>query len=184
MEVEEAARKYTYEDYLNRDDDVRYELIDGVTHLMATPARIHQQISSELHGQLYVFLRGKQCRVYAAPFSVRLGVGEGRDTVLEPDIVVVCDKERLDDRGIDGAPDLVVEILSPSTQKKDKTVKFNKYLEHGVKELWYISPDDSTVTVHILKDGEYVTRIYDESDTVAVHTLEGCVINLQEVFAD
>ena len=182
MEVKEAARKYTYEDYLNRDDDIRYELIDGVIHMLASPARVHQGISGEIHVQLYNFLKGKPCKVYYAPFTVRLSVGQGADTVLEPDLVVICDMSILDDRGCKSAPDMVIEILSPSTSKKDTTIKYNKYLQAGVKEYWVVSPDDKTVIVHILKDDEYVTKAYDDNDTVHVHVLEGCEIYLPDVF--
>ena len=184
MKVEEAVRKYTYEDYLNRDDDVRFELIDGVIHMLETPATINQQISGEIHAQLHDFLKGKPCKVFYAPFGVRLSVGKGSDTVLEPDLLVICDRSKLDNRGIGGAPDLVVEILSPSTSKKDKTIKFKKYLEAGVRELWIVEPADKTVTVNILRDGEYVARTYDDSEILPVHILEGCRINLQEVFAE
>ena len=182
MEVKEAARKYTYEDYLDRDDEVRFELIDGVIHLMASPGRAHQEVLGELHLQFYSFLRGKPCKVYFAPLGVRLSVGEGADTVLEPDLLVVCDMTKLDDKGCNGAPDMVIEIMSPSTSKKDKTIKYNKYLQAGVRELWYVEPIDKTVSVYILKDGEYVARAYDNTETVPVHVLEGCMINLPEVF--
>ena len=185
MEVNEAAKKYTYEDYMNRDDDVRFELIDGVMYMMSTPASAHQQILAGLHGQLYNFLKGKPCKAYFAPFGVRLSVGEGKDTVLEPDLVVICDKSRIDDRGIAGAPDLVVEVLSPSTSKKDKTLKFYKFLQAGVRELWYIDPADKTVTAYLLRDGEYVLGgIYTDTDSAPVRILDGCLINLQEVFED
>ena len=184
MKVEEAVRKYTYEDYMNCDDDIRFELIDGVIHMMATPSRFHQQILGELYVPVYNFLKGKPCKVYFAPFSVRLSVGKGSDTVLEPDLIVICDKSKLDDGGIDGAPDMVVEILSPPTSKKDRTIKFKKYLQAGVRELWFVDPADKTVIVNILKDGEYVVSAYDDSDIVPVHVLEGCRINMQDVFAD
>ena len=182
-EVKEAARKYTYDDYLSRDDDdARYELIDGVIYLLASPARVHQGISGELYVQLHGFLKGRPCKVYYAPFTVRLSVGQGADTVLEPDLVVVCDESILDKQGCVGAPDLVIEILSPSTSKKDMTIKFNKYLQHGVKEYWIVDPDNNTVIVHILKDGEYYSKAYDDSDTIPVHVLEGCKVYLPDVF--
>lgn len=181
-EVKEAARLYTYEDYLSSDEDIRYELIDGVIHMLATPARVHQGISGEIHVQLYNFLRGKPCKVYYAPFTVRLSVGEGADTVLEPDLVVICDMSKLDDRGCKGPPDLVVEILSPSTSKKDMTIKFYKYLQAGVKEYWIVYPDNKTVAVHILKDGKYYANTYSDEDTIPVHVLEGCKVYLPDVF--
>ncbi|MCL1835153.1 MAG: Uma2 family endonuclease, partial [Oscillospiraceae bacterium] len=183
-EVNEAVRKYTYEDYLNRDDDVRFELIDGVIYLMANPGRAHQEIVGELYFQLAGFLRGKQCKVYLAPFGVKLSVGEGADTILEPDLFVVCDRSKLDDSGHNGGPDMVIEVLSPSTSKKDRTIKFDKYLQSGVRELWFVDPVDKTVIVHILKNGEYFSKAYDDKGTVSVHVLDGCTIVLPEVFAD
>ena len=182
MEVKEAARKYTYEDYLNRDDEVRFELIDGVIHMMAPPAQAHQEVSGELHLQLANFLKSKPCKVLYSPFGVRLNAKTGDNTILEPDLLVVCDMSKLDGKSCNGAPDMVIEIMSPSTSKKDKTIKFNKYLQAGVRELWYVDPADKTVSVYILKDGEYVARAYDNTETVPVHVLEGCMINLPEVF--
>ena len=183
-EVNEAVRKYTYEDYLNSDEDERFEIIDGIIYMMASPARVHQGILGELYLQLASFLKGKPCKVYVAPFSVRLSVGEGADTVLEPDLVVVCDKAKLDDRGCVGGPDMVIEILSPSTSKKDRTKKFNKYLQAGVRELWIVDPADKTTTVYILRNSEYVASTYDDSEAAPVHVLDGLIINLQEVFAE
>jgi Uma2 family endonuclease len=112
-EVNEAARKYTYEDYLNRDDDIRFELIDGVIYMLATPVQVHQEIAGEIHGQLWSFLKGKPCKVFMAPFGVRLNADSGDNTILEPDLFVVCDLKKLDGKSCVGAPDLVVEVLSP-----------------------------------------------------------------------
>ena len=183
MEVEEPARKYTYEDYLNSDDETRYELIDGVIYMMSSPSQAHQDILGELHGRLWSFLRGKPCKVYQAPFDVRLNADTADDTVVQPDLLVVCDMKKLDGKACVGAPDMVIEVLSPSTSKKDKTTKLNHYLKAGVRELWIVDPDDKTVTVYILKNGEYIVRAYDDSGTVPVHVLDGCQINLKEVFA-
>ena len=183
-EVKEAARVYTYEDYLNRDDDVRFELIDGVIYMMATPAPNHQIIAGEIHGQLWTFLKGRQCKAFIAPFSVKLSVGEGKDTVLEPDLVVLCDKSQLDKYGCVGGPDMVVEVLSPSTSKKDKTLKFEKYRQAGVRELWIIDPKKKSTSVYILSCGEYTAKTYSDTDIVPVHVLEGCRINLNEVFSE
>jgi Uma2 family endonuclease len=182
MEVNEAAREYTYEDYLNRDDETRFELIDGVIYMMAPPAQAHQEISGELYLQLANFLKGKPCKVLYAPFGVRLNADTGDNTILEPDLLVVCDLSKLDGRSCNGAPDMVIEILSPSTSKKDKTLKFDKYMQAGVRELWYVDPADKTVSVCILKNGEYCIRTYSNTDTVLVHVLEGCEIILKDVF--
>lgn len=104
-------------------------------------------------------------------------------TVLEPDLFVVCDKSKLNDRGCNGAPDMVIEIMSPSTSKKDRTKKFNKYLQAGVREFWIVEPGDKTVSVCILKNGEYVIKTYDDTESVPVHVLDGCIVSLPDVFA-
>ena len=183
----QAARqdkRYTYADYLTWDDEIRRELIDGAAYLMAPPNRRHQRISSELHGQLYNFLKGKPCEVYAAPFGVRLNAAEGDDSVVLPDIVVVCDKSKLDEMGCVGAPDLIIEILSPSTAAHDRLIKFNKYLQTGVREYWIVDPDSNTVCVHLLENGKYTISAYGETDAPPVHVLDGCVLQLADVFTE
>ena len=175
---------YTYADLITWDDDVRYELIDGVPILMAPPSITHQRISGKLYLQIASFLKGRPCEVFHAPVGVRLNADLADDTVVQPDIVVVCDRSILDDKSIKGAPDMVIEILSPSTASRDKVMKFNQYLRAGVREYWIVHPDSKTVSVHVLKDGEYITRAYADTDAVSVHVLEGCTINLSDVFED
>ena len=186
MEVKETALNYnyTYRDYENRGDDERFEIIDGVIYMMSPPSRVHQEICGEIYRQLANFVRGKPCKAYIAPFGVRLHAAARKDTVVEPDIVVVCDKSKLDDKGCNGAPDMVVEILSPSTAGKDRVIKFNKYLQAGVREYWIIDPDSKTLGVHVLKNGEYVTTAYGDEDTVPVpvHVLDGCTVDMKAVF--
>jgi Uma2 family endonuclease len=180
MDALQKSKHYTYADYLTWDGDTRYELIDGVPYLMSpAPGRMHQSISGALFSQLYAFLKGKTCKVFYAPFDVRLD----NNTVLQPDLLVVCDHAKLDEKGCQGAPDLVVEILSPSTSGRDKLLKFNKYLEAGVREYWIVDPSDKTVTVHLLKDGQYMTRVYGGAGAAPVQVLDGCQIDLQDVFA-
>ena len=185
MSVQNAIKEnshYTYADYLSWDDNIRRELIDGVIYMMAPPNRRHQRVSGELFKQLAVFLTGKSCEVYHAPFGVRLNAAEGDDNVVEPDIVVVCDKSKLDDMGCVGAPDMIVEILSPSTSAYDKWVKFNKYLRAGVREYWIVDPADHTVNAYVLENGKYTVQVYGDTDTPTVHVLDGCAINLSEIF--
>jgi Uma2 family endonuclease len=171
---------YTYADFLEWDEDVRAEIIDGTLYMMAPPSRFHQSISMELSTQLHNYLKGKPCQVYAAPFGVRLfpRADQSDDTVVEPDIVVVCDPSKLDDRGCNGAPDLIIEISSPSTARYDKIVKFHKYLAAGVREYWIVDPEERIIQVHILKNGHYTIDMYDETDKVPVTVLPGCVIDL------
>ncbi|GHV13967.1 hypothetical protein FACS189491_09650 [Spirochaetia bacterium] len=180
----EESRYYTYADVLEWDESVRAELIDGEVYMMATPNREHQRIIREIFLTIGNFLKGKRCQVYPAPFGVRLFPRDDLedDTFVEPDIVVVCDPSRLDDRGCNGAPDLVIEVLSPSNKIHDKLVKFQKYLAAGVREYWVVDPEDPLVYVYILEGGRYVTTLYGPEDEAPVSVLPGCVINLKEVF--
>jgi Uma2 family endonuclease len=144
----------------------------------------HQRISRKLLRQLVDFLRGKSCEVFYAPFDVRLNADTSDNTVLQPDIVVICDRSKLSGTGCIGVPDMVIEILSPSTEKRDREDKFDKYLEVKVREYWIVDPDSNTVTVNILDDKRYCSTDYCETDKVPVHVLEGCVIDLADVFAE
>ena len=176
--------RYTYADYLTWNDEVRYELIDGVPHMMSpAPAWEHQSISVELCGQLRDFLKGKPCKVFAAPFDVRLSAREGDDTVVQPDLLVICDLSKLSGTGCVGAPDMVIEILSPSTAGRDCIIKYQAYLNAEVREYWVVDPETKTVLTHMYHEGEYKTHGYAEADTVPVHVLDGCTIRLADVFA-
>ena len=176
-------RKYTYSDYLTWDDDKRYELIDGEVYMMSpAPVRIHQRISMEIARQLANYLRGKTCEVYPAPFDVRLNADTKDDTVIQPDITVVCDPKKLDDQGCKGAPDMIIEILSPSTARRDQRFKFHQYLKAGVREYWIVYPDLKNVQVNLLADGKYSIQVYGDTDIVPVHVLEDCQITLADVF--
>ena len=183
MEVNETAlnyKKLTWEEVERWETDKRYELIDGELYLMATPFRVHQKISMDLSRQFSTFLFGKTCEVYSAPFAVFLN--ENNLTMVEPDIVVICDRSKLTDNGCNGAPDLIIEILSPSYLRHDKITKFNKYLDAGVREYWIIDPEDKIANVYILKNGQYTAKSYSKMDIVSVHVLEGCKIELKHVF--
>jgi len=178
-------QRYTYADYCQWDDGERWELIDGVSYLMSpAPLRTHQGISRELTRQLANFLIGKPCKVYAAPFDVRLNADTYDDTVVQPDLLIVCDSSKLDDKGCTGAPDMVIEILSPSTGRHDKLVKFQTYQKAGVREYWIVDPDTRTVQVNILENGKYVAAMYGDTGIAPVHILEGCTVNLRDVFEE
>jgi Uma2 family endonuclease len=186
LAIKKEEPYYTYADVLEWDERVRAELIDGEVYMMALPARRHQDISRELFGLLYMFLDGKPCKVYAAPFGVRLfpRADLSDDTYVEPDIVVVCDASKLDERGCNGAPDLVVEILSASTTRQDLIVKLRKYREAGVREYWVVDPESASVTVYILDNDRYYISVYDRKAEVPVSVLPGCLIRLEKMFAE
>jgi len=180
-----AEKRYTYADYASWDDEIRYELIDGVPYMMSAPSRIHQKISVELSRQLANFLKGKPCEVYHAPFDVCLNAkGDDDDTVVQPDILVVCNMSKLDGKRCNGAPDMAIEILSPSSKSHDSLLKFNKYMQTGVREYWIVDPDAKTVRVCILNGGKYDMQDYSAIDTIPVHVLDGFLIDLREVFTE
>jgi len=188
-EVSEAVpkydkdKRYTYADYESWDDDIRYELIDGVAHMMSAPSTAHQIILTELSRQLANFLKGKPCRVFVAAYDVCLnGLGDEDYTVVQPDILVVCDESKIEKRRCNGAPDMVIEILSPSTSKMDLFIKLKRYQIAGVLEYWIADPDAKAVNVHILENGHYVIRSYESDEAIAVNVLDGCVISLPDVF--
>jgi Uma2 family endonuclease len=169
---------------LTWDEDFHREIIDGKLYRIETPLRFHQDIRRELSMQMGGFIKGKPYEIYA-PIGVRLfpKPDNSDDTVVLPDIAVICDRSKLDDYGCNGAPDLIVEILSPSTARHDRVLKFRKYLEAGVREYWMVYPDEKTIDVHILENGRYTTKAYEETDEVPVSVLPGCVITLKDVFA-
>ena len=151
---------HTYGEYLTWPDERRYELIDGLAYAMSpAPSRQHQQLVGELFAQIHARLRGHRCQVYVAPFDVRLPRGNEADaaidTVVQPDIAVFCDRSRLDDRGARGAPDWVIEVLSPATASHDQLLKRDLYERHGVTEYWLVHPADRLVTVYRLQAGGY-----------------------------
>ena len=180
--IKEAAR-YTYSDYYGWETNDRYELIDGVPHLMSpSPTQVHQEILLEIGGQFREFLKGKPCKVFIAPFDVRLNVRHKDDTVVQPDLFVVCDMSKLDGKACNGAPDMVMEILSPTSARMDRAIKLVKYQNAGVLEYWIVDPESKTVSVYLLENGKYNISVYYDADTVPVYVLDGCRIKMQDVF--
>lgn len=155
--VDDTTPRYTYGDYVEWDDDERRELIDGRPYAMSAPNVAHQRLVGSIHGQLYVQLQGARCEALVSPLDVRLPRhGEPDDDVVDvvqPDVIVVCDPSKLDLRGCRGAPDLVLEVLSPSTADHDRVTKLALYERHGVREYWVVQPVERLVTAH-LHDGE------------------------------
>lgn len=180
---------FNYSDYLNWPEDERWELIEGVPYNMTpAPSRAHQKILAAVLTKFYSFLEDKECEVYSAPFDVRLPEGQEEPqeitTVVQPDLVVVCDRAKLDDKGCIGSPDLIVEITSPSTVRKDIKEKFYLYERMGVKEYWIINPIDETLIAFILdSNGKYGRPgIYSREDTIQVGVLTELSIPLKDIF--
>lgn len=182
---------FTYGDYVNWSDDERWELIEGFAYNMSpAPSRRHQEISRELEIPIAVFLNDKPCEVYDAPFDVRLPEADEDDedieTVVQPDIVVICDEKKLDDKGCRGAPALVIEILSPATSSKDMKIKLSLYERHGVKEYWIVHPIDNFVLVFKLGKNKMYGKpeVYTEEDKIKTPILDGLEIDLELVFKE
>lgn len=181
---------YTYSEYLKWKFDEYVELIRGKIFPMSAPLSQHQRIVGNLYLDLGNHLRGKQCQVFVAPFDVRLptyddkgGMIADTDTVVQPDLCVICDPEKVDRRGCNGAPDIIVEVLSPSTAKKDLNDKFDLYEESGVKEYWVVFPDSQAINVYLLQNGKYMLLdSYEENAKVPVATLPDLVIDLADIF--
>jgi Uma2 family endonuclease len=182
--MEEKGNRYTYADYATWDDSVRYELIDGIPYMMTAPKWEHQSISAALTKQFGIFLEGHSCMVFAAPFDVRLNADTEDNTVVQPGLVILCDRTRLSGSGCTGAPDMVVEIVSPSSARHDRLIKFQQYLKAGITEYWIIDPESKTVSVFILENGKYTISAYSDTDMIPVHVLKGCEINMEDVFKD
>jgi len=185
------SANYSYADYMRFAFDERLEIIKGQLFRMSpAPSRIHQEILTNIFGPIYNILNGKQCRVYTAPFDVRLAKKTQDDkevfTVVQPDIVVICDPNKLDKRGCIGAPDIVVEILSPGNNKKELVNKFEVYEEAGVKEYWIVGPSEKTFFRYILdKEGKFQpTKLLTTGEEVTTSVLPGFSLNLEEVFRD
>jgi len=167
-------KTYTYADYLTWRFQERVELIKGWIYKMSpAPRRLHQEVEGNLHLELGNFFRKTPCKVYQSPFDVRLIKNlEQSDkqitTVVQPDICVVCDPQKLDLRGCIGAPDLIVEVLSPSTIKKDNYEKFNLYQENAVREYWLVNPEGKSLQQFYLKNDEYIEfeTIEDKDDMI------------------
>ena len=181
---------YTFADLLSWEEPPRAELFYGTLVLTIPPSRAHQKACGALFAQLYQYLQGKKCEVYPAPFAVRPfaqagDTPEDTDTMVEPDITLVCDPDKLDDLGCKGAPDLVIEVLSPSTERHDRFVKFNLYERAGVREYWIVNPQSKTAQAFVLEEGRYAARDFGTAeDKMPVSVLAGCLLDLAPVFGE
>ena len=188
MSLLPQKEEYTYEDWLKMDDNENIELIDGILYrsnepyMRGEPSRRHMDIVTALMGEFYSFLKGKgkQCKLYTNPFMVKLN----NKTVVHPDVLIVCDKNKMTDKGCVGAPELVIEILSLSNAGDDLFTKYSQYRLTGVKEYWIVDPIKNLVTVHILQNGKYSATLFSEKDILPVTVLSGCDIDLNIIFVE
>ncbi|MFP5041956.1 Uma2 family endonuclease [Parasediminibacterium sp. JCM 36343] len=185
------SRQYTYADYLTWKFEDRVELIKGwISRMSPAPLRFHQDISFKLSWQIGAFLKNKKCKIYMAPFDVRLTNKRKKATnksivsVVQPDLCVICDTSKLDEKGCIGAPDWVIEILSRGNTKKEMKDKFSLYEENGVKEYWIVFPDYFQVQAYDLLDNKFVLRnTYTKGDEIPVGIFEGFTIDSDDMFA-
>lgn len=171
---------YTIEDIYALPDGQRAELIDGEMYMMAPPRTIHQRISGALYAAIYQYIRSQKgpCEVFSAPFAVFLN--NDNKNYVEPDISVICDKNKIDDRGCNGAPDWVIEITSPSDPHRDYGIKLFKYRTAGVREYWIVNPLTQIVTVYDLEN-EVGTNQYTFNDSISVCIYNDLTIRISDL---
>ncbi|MEH2931061.1 Uma2 family endonuclease [Candidatus Ventrimonas sp. KK005] len=164
------ANLYTEEDYYNLPENVRAELINGQIYYMAAPSRIHQEILMFLSKTIANYIDSKKgpCKVYPAPFAVKLFSEDDRN-VVEPDISVICDPNKLTDRGCTGAPDWIVEIVSPSNSSHDYIRKLNLYADAGIREYWIVNPIKESIFVYHLEETKFEAAAYTFQDKIKVN---------------
>lgn len=175
--------EYTVDDYYHLPKDKRFELIDGVLYDMSAPTSAHQLISGYIYAQLFNHIMGKKgaCLPMIAPVDVQLD--QDNKTMVQPDVLIVCDRDIVIRRCVYGAPDFVVEVLSPSTKNKDRYVKLHKYASAGVREYWMIDPDKKKVVVYHLEDDDAAPEVYGFDQQVPVAVLGGeCVIDFSAMY--
>ena len=188
----DLSKTYTYADYLQWKFQERVELIKGrIFQMSPAPSSYHQDISGNIYFAIkFYLLNNRNCKVYAAPFDVRLTKKSknNRDvqTVVQPDICVICNRTKIDKSGCIGAPDIVVEILSPGNNKTELQNKYDVYEENGVQEYWIVSPQQKTFLKYVLnQDGVYVaSKLLPSNAEVTTPILPGFILKLEDVFAD
>ena len=188
----DLTQTYSYADYMSWKFEQTLEIIRGKIFPMAGPSRVHQKISWQLSGIFFNYFKDKQCEVYAAPFDVRLydkfkSIDADKDiyNVVQPDLCVICDLDKLDDRGCIGAPDLIIEILSPGNSKREMKIKKSLYAEAGVQEYWVIDPNQETLTQFVgIGENENYNRplIFTSDDEVASIVFPDLIIDLKVLF--
>jgi Uma2 family endonuclease len=182
----DLTKTYTYSDYLLWQFSERVELIKGyILKMSPAPSRKHQTISQNLNYKIYSYFKDHSCSVFVAPFDVRLPIKSAKKntTVVQPDLSIICDENKLDDKGCNGAPDLIVEILSQNNSKHDIETKFNLYQESGVKEYWIVETEQRIVLVYALKNKEYIgLKPFGEGETIKSLLFPEMKITVDDVF--
>ncbi len=170
---------YTEDDYYRLPENIRAELIYGQFYDMSAPSRIHQRISMAISNEIanYIDRKNGSCEVYTAPFAVKLF--EDDKTIVEPDISVICDKDKLTDKGCTGAPDWIIEITSPSNAIHDYVRKLNMYLDAGVREYWIVDPMKKIITLYYLNEDNFEMDTYSFQDSIKVYIYDDLWINLK-----
>lgn len=178
-----AMAFYTEDDYYNLPEDVRAELIDGQFYYMASPSRIHQKLSGTIFRMIgnYIESNKGSCEAYYAPFAVKLF--DDSKTIVEPDISVICDRNKLTDKGCTGAPDWIIEIVSPSSSSHDYVKKLNLYMDAGVREYWIVNPQQQTILVYFFEEDIHV-RQYTFDDTIKVNIYDDFTIDFSALARD
>lgn len=178
---------YTYADYLLWKFKERVELFKGkILEMSPGPARKHQDVSGNIYLKLGNFFKNKKCKLYSAPFDVRFPNKSDDNiyTVVQPDLCVICDMEKLDDRGCLGAPDLIIEILSPGNSKREMKYKLDLYEEAGVREYWIVDPNTESIFINILENGKYTTKKPIVEDEIVSYIFPNLKIHTSEIFAE
>ena len=177
---------YTVEDYYVLSEDERLELIDGVLYSMSSPTATHQVLAGKIYNKLENYIMGKkgQCVPIISPIDVQLDCDE--KTILQPDVIVVCERDKIQKGVVYGAPDFVVEVISPSTRRRDKSLKLNKYTEAGVREYWIVDPKKKNIITYVDDgEGDYDIFIYTFEHEVPVAIFNNeCKINFKEIYDD
>lgn len=178
---------YSYADYLLWKFKERVELFRGkILKMSPAPNRKHQEIAGSLHLELGIVFKNKPCKVYIAPFDVRIARKSQNDdeifSVVQPDLCIICDSNKLDDRGCIGAPDLIIEILSPGNSKREMKSKFELYEEAGVREYWIVDPNTESILINVLENGKYQTQNPIVDDFVISHIFPNVKIHTDDIF--
>lgn len=178
---------YSYADYLLWKFKERVELFRGkILKMSPAPSRKHQDVSMNITREFFSLFKDKRCKMYVAPFDVRLPKKNIEDkeifTVVQPDLCIICDRTKLDDKGCVGAPDLIIEILSPGNSKREMKDKYQLYEEAGVREYWIIDPNQESVFINILENGKYKNQYPIIDDYVVSHIFPNIKVHTDDIF--